>query len=59
MWYDANMTVADLIEKLKALPQDLPVVQTEGESWGSPEPFVLEAGDGFDGHRFDHQVVIL
>lgn len=59
MCYGAVMTVAELIEKLKSLPQDLPVISTEEGNWGDPEPHVLEAGEPYDGRRFEERTVVI
>lgn len=59
MWYAGVMTVAELIEKLKALPPDLPVISTEEGNWGDPEPYVFESGEVCDGRLLTERTVVL
>lgn len=53
------MNVADLIEKLKGFPQDLPVVGTYDGSSGDPDPDIVEAGEVCDGITFKERTVVI
>lgn len=53
------MNVADLIEKLKGFPQDLPVVGTYDGSCGDPDPDIVEAGEVCDGITFKERTVVI
>lgn len=55
-----SMTVAELIKHLQSLPQDLPIVMTEGRSWGDPETEVVEPGALYNGMiTFDARTVVI
>lgn len=57
--YGLFMTVAELIEKLQALPADADVIGYEEGAWGEPEPYLCEPGEGFMGRTMERQTVIL
>lgn len=59
MCYGAPMDVADLIEKLKSFPQDLPVVGTYDGNCGDPDPAIVEAGEVCDGVTFKDRTVVI
>lgn len=52
------MTVADLIERLKAFPPDAQVIVTEDGQWADADPFILEPGERYDGLTFERPVLI-
>lgn len=46
---DGQLTVVQLIEKLKALPQDLPVLSDGCDCYGETlDAYVVKNGDGWD-----------
>ena len=53
------MTVAELIEQLKLLPPDAPVIQTEAGRWAEPDVMLFAPGEKYDGIEFDQTTVVV